>query len=56
MKISFEVTLSIGFPGAIRKDSITIDVDDDASTVEIEQEKELAAEEWANAYIDISWK
>jgi hypothetical protein len=56
MTIKFTVSLSIGYPGATRKDELGLEVEDGASEEEIEKEKEEMAMEWANNFIDVSWK
>lgn len=56
MEITFQVKLSIGFPGATREGELTIEVDNDATPEEIENEKESAATDWMNNYLDLSWK
>ena len=55
MKIKFKVSLSIGYPGATRKDEIELEVADNATEDEIEKEKEEIAMEWANNFIEVSW-
>ncbi len=47
---TIEVTLSIGYPNAARRG--LIEVEDDATEDEIQQ----TALDWANNYLDISWK
>lgn len=56
MKIEFKVSLSIGYAGAVRKDVLELEVDDDTPPEQIRKEKEEMAMEWANNFIDISFE
>lgn len=49
MAALLKVVLSIGFPTAVRKD--TLELEDDATPEEMEE----AVQQWANEYISISW-
>lgn len=55
MKVSIDVFVSTKYLGSTVKDTIEIEVDDDATPSEIEREKEQAAKEWMFDNIDWSW-
>lgn len=53
--IKVECSLSIGYANAHRKDEIEIEVEDDATEKQIEQQIDSAVTEWANNFIDVGW-
>lgn len=53
--IHIEVSLSIGFAGASRRDKLEVEVDTDATEAEIHAACQEAVDEWANNYIDYGY-
>lgn len=51
-KITFKVSLGIGFSGAVHEDILEVEVENDASEQDIEQAKEEITTEWSYNYID----
>lgn len=55
MKQKINVHLSIGFVGAVHKDTLEVDIDDDATEEEANAVKDEVTQEWANNFLDIAW-
>lgn len=55
-KLKVECQLSIGYVTGNRIDTLEVQVDDDATPQEIEDQIQEAVDEWANNYINLSWE
>jgi hypothetical protein len=49
------VTLTTGFAGATHRDTLDVEIPDNASEKEIEEIKDEACREWAFNFVEFSW-
>lgn len=53
--VKINVSLDTGFSGCNYRDTIEVEIPDDATPEEIQNLKEEAASDWAHNHIDIGW-